>query len=506
MKPVFAILILAASLRATDCATSGNTFVEDFTNGNSDCGDGTLTCKQLWSQTQGTSLAVGAAPVGFTSAKAAQMTMLATTQEIVRTYGSIPTIPIGNSYDVCFGIDPATATPQNNGVFLALSTNNPSGGGGSLIASCGFYSQSGWKFWCQGTTDTTANLIALPQNTVTHCVIHIDAVLANSSLTCGASGPYTFTAISNAFQQIYYGNITSSTAATIWLGDLYVQSSIVTSATFPPTMFLNAHGRSDGEVITVGNLESSTELNGCSWHIDGTGDGLTFSSTGAGAFPVPLPMYGGYYSGNTGLSYLYTMTTAHPTTEAICNFETVYPMVVVGYDLYVEQPLSDVFTGSDFERLSSGNDSQVCGDKTPHTDPPTCYSGTGGASGLLWGTESTVGNVSGLAGEWQRIQYNTHYWITKRMTYPGSATSDQNSLYTGDGQTLLYTTPVAATGILNYWLFGFVGTDQATETLKVHLSNIIICLANCTFPLLPPRSVGGLRLSGSVSLSGITIQ
>lgn len=454
---------------------NGNLFSDSFGDDASGlaCGFGGYTgCSNPWNLTS-TGITIGSTPGSPPANTACSKSLLVDTTNATNMYithvGSIPTLPVGTTYDVALSIT-QTATPALGGFnaqdFVLLSTASD-----GVNYPCGlrFHTTSTGVVAVNGagstTSSDTANLSAV--NTWDTIKMHCQPGVKSSWVQLNSGTKQYFTANSVAANYILLGPVTGSVGASNILkyaiGYLAISSDSITGSGKSPYVYWDGEASTNGTTFSTTIAAQGTHGGNGTWTVSGTQTaGFTVSTSCQNNLLVPVEVSAHSYidAGTRGLQF--TMSTVgvggNPNTYYLYSWADTPWLTSASYGRWVKTPASNV---SDF--FSHGNIIESTG---------VDFAGVMLTNGQLY--IETNGNANGnpVVGSKYTYTPNAWYWETVQFNHTGNHKLD---LYDSTGALVSHQEKTStSTGYPVGFELGFGGDNNNSNTAVFCFDNVFL--------------------------------
>jgi hypothetical protein len=251
---------------------------------------------------------------------------------------------------------------------------------------------------------------------------------------------------------------------------------------WPPSMFVDLAGASGGATATQTILNAGTHcgnqgaVSTSNWATPSTN--YFTIQTGAPSLPVPLPVCGTLYGGNTGFWLQYQNAGQTSGGAFVYFFNTTYGTAIAGFvGNFTVSSLTNLTTSDVFKLQGAG--ALICG-STSSTGPWTTCAGSLSANvQLLICGENNAGTNAGCLP----ITSGSSYFV---QMFTQSSNADTLAVYTWPGLSLVGTVPVTGSwsGTSGQMYVGPFGSENPTNTVTWKYSNTILVNADAPSSLL----------------------
>ena len=471
---------------ATAYSVTGSMFDETFNQAASPevaCSTNisTTACEQFWDTTSGSGESLTASSCTGSWNFSNQLKLPhGSTAPVEDTWGSIPYTSNTATLDIYFEYCYTSTTVTGFRKFVDFRNRS----GSSLFYIEQSSSGSGSVFYNGGTSHSlsaNARHIIHYHNQTGACSADIDGG-SSTSLTC----------VANDLNEIILTGDTGTSAADIYFGQIYINySSSPCAQTFPPNSVVDFAGLSNGVTVTNSTLASSAHwlANGTSYdppaYTAGSGSDVMEGSTSfTPTFPSGAKVCGTSYTNNTGFSLQHHVPVGAPGAFVSYPLISNNNLKVVGFYYTPSSSNASATAFVDQGNIVGSTYWHIC---TNTTSTGTGCSGTG--SFFDFCSESTSGAYNCIA-----ITNSSTYWVS--MSCTPSGTGDGMNLYNVNGNgsagSLIVSWSINNSGCAldgGKLQFGAVGSENAGVTYDSYYAFALICVTQCTFPLLPPLGI-----------------
>jgi len=453
----------------------GTIFRESFGNvPNGDpCGSpSSQTCQQTWNLASGTAGSIGAM-TGCASGANGSALSLGTAAAKVNTYGTFPPLFIDQNYTITITFCPSTYGTSFDEL-LALTNS----GSADHLAEVYWYTSG--KLCAIGCGSGTS--AATVKNALNTLVISLNSTPSSSYISLNGGTHLAFTPTVTDGQNVFEINADGTAAFNIQSITIVAGTGNTSTGGWQPSMFVDLAGASGGATATQAILNAGTHcgdqqaVSTSSWATPATN--YFTIQTGAPSLPVPLPVCGTLYGGNTGLWLQYQNAGVTSGNPFVYFFNTTYSTAIAGFvGNFTVSSLTNLTTSDVFRLQGAGF--LICGQTTLGYTGSTCAGSSSANTQLILCGENNAGTNAGCLP----ITSGSSYFV---QMFTQSSNADTLTVYNWPGLSLVGTVAITGnwsggSGTMNVGPFG---SENPTNTVTWKYSNIILVNADAPSSLL----------------------